>query len=277
MARRIPLWSDARQVVRPVSVCAVGLAVVGYATAVAGSQPVGFVLAGISLFVAGALVYQVHRAVGRLRAKWADARRAAAEAERHYVAVLRRIIRIVEARNEYSEGHSERVGRLAGRIARSLGLARERCEELSLAGELHDIGLLAIPDGILTRHTRFGVDEFRKVQRHPQVSHDILSPLESLAGVLPDIRHHHERMNGTGYPDGLAGEDIPLGARILAVADAYDAMTHDRPHRPAITPLEAVEELRRCTPAGYAPECVQALASVLHMAKPAHVLATAGV
>jgi HD-GYP domain-containing protein (c-di-GMP phosphodiesterase class II) len=86
-----------------------------------------------------------------------------------------------------------------------------------------------------------------------------------LAGVLPAIRAHHERLNGTGYPAGLAGDEIPLGARILAVADAYEAMTHDRPHRPAVSPLIAMRELRRCCPSGFDPQCVEALAHVLNV------------
>ena len=109
------------------------------------------------------------------------------------------------------------------------------------------------------------VAEFRTIQKHSEVSYEILKPLESLREVLPAIRYHHERMNGTGYPAGIREEEIPLGARILAVADAYDAMTHDRPHRSAMTPLAAMKELDRCTPHGYDRTCVDALAGMMHL------------
>jgi len=98
------------------------------------------------------------------------------------------------------------------------------------------------------------------------VSYAVLKPLDCISeDILMGIRHHHERMNGTGYPAGLAGEDVPIGARIIAVADSYDAMTHDRPYRRAMEPMQAMSELRRCVPAGYAPECVDALARTLRL------------
>ena len=104
----------------------------------------------------------------------------------------------------------------------------------------------------------------RTVREHSDISYEVLKPLAMLAPVLPAIRHHHERTNGTGYPAALAGDAIPLEARILAVADAYDAMTHDRPHRQALSSLVALRELRRCCPSGYDSRCVEALAEVLH-------------
>jgi HD-GYP domain-containing protein (c-di-GMP phosphodiesterase class II) len=213
--------------------------------------------------ISGLLVYQVHRAVGELRRQSQQVRHVATEAEKHYAEVLRRIIRYVEMRDRNWQGHSENVARMAGRIGKQMGLSAQHCEQLVAAGQLHDIGLLAIPDAVLLRNTRFGVDEFRAVQKHSEVSYEVLRPLEHLAGVLPAIRSHHERFNGTGYPDALAGEAIPLDARILAVADAYDAMTHDRPHRAALAPLVAMRELRRCTPAGYDPRCVEAMERVM--------------
>jgi len=136
---------------------------------------------------------------------------------------------------------------------------------MNLAGRLHDIGMLAVPQSIVAQRSTLGAEAFRSIKEHPSISWEALKPLELLEEVLPAIRHHHERMNGTGYPSGLSGEEIPLTARILAVADAYDAMTHDRPHRGAVTPLSAVHELRRCAPEGYAPRCVEALADVLHL------------
>jgi HD-GYP domain-containing protein (c-di-GMP phosphodiesterase class II) len=262
--KRIRVLADTYEVVRSVSISVGAILVVACAMAFVGWRPPGLVLAAAGTAVAALLVFQVRRAVRNLHGRADLARQGAAEAERHYVEVLRRIVAVVEARDQYCAGHSRNVGDLAEKIARNLALPEDTCARLSLAGQLHDIGLLAVPAGVLTNHTRLGAAEFRSVQTHSQVSYDVLRPLEMLADVLPAVLSHHERLNGTGYPAGLAGEQIPLGGRILAVADAYDAMTHDRPHRQALSPMVALRELRRCCPSGYDPRCVAALAEVLH-------------
>ncbi|MFP3937416.1 MAG: HD-GYP domain-containing protein, partial [Phycisphaerae bacterium] len=158
-----------------------------------------------------------------------------------------------------------RIGYLSEQIARRMGMDSGLCERMNAAGRLHDIGLLAVPESILNKRSRLGTDEFRTVQKHAEVSCEVLKPLTTLQDVLPAVRTHHERMNGTGYPDGLTGEEIPSVGRVLAVADAYDAMTHDRPWRPAMTPLQAMRELIRCSPAGYDPDCIRALGEVVNM------------
>ena len=148
-------------------------------------------------------------------------------------------------------------------MALRLGQSAAEGDLLERAGRLHDVGLLAIPAGTLSERRWISAESFRCVQEHCRIGYEILRPLCSLGDALGAVRHHHERMNGTGYPDGLAGEGIPLGARVLAVADTYDAMTHDRPHRAAVSPSAALAELRRCAPAGYDPQCVEALAEVV--------------
>jgi len=255
--------SEACQVVRPVSVCVAAMGVIACAMAIQGWEVSSLVLGGLIVPIAGVLVFQVHRAVGQLRRQSTDVSDAAHRAAEHYVSMLRRVVRFVEAREQYTRGHSERVGRLAEQVARQMRRPEPYCRLLRVAGELHDIGLLAVPDNLLNMRANLSVSAFRTVKKHAEVSYEILKPLRALDPVLPAILHHHERMNGTGYPKGLEGECIPLGARILAVADAYDAMTHDRPHRPAMPALQAVEELRRCTPAGYDPVCVAMLEEVL--------------
>jgi HD-GYP domain-containing protein (c-di-GMP phosphodiesterase class II) len=245
------------------SVLAMG--VLACAMAIKGWQVASLALGAAIAFVAGVMVFQVHRSARYYRARSGAMRRAARQAEEHYAEVLGRIVHFVEARDRYTIGHSGRVGKLGRRTAQKLGLPAARCDLLGLAGELHDIGLFAVPDRILAARAQVTADGYRDVKTHPAVSCEVLKPLSFLADVLPAIRHHHERMNGTGYPDGLRGQAIPLEARVLAVADAYDAMTHDRPHRRAMTPSEAMRELRRCTPAGYAPACVDALAEVVHV------------
>ena len=259
------VWSETFHVLRPVCVFLTAMAVVAIAMATKGWRVATVLLAVMLVLIGGLLVLQVHRAVMHLRRRSMLLREAALEAERHYVDVLRRIIRFVEARDKYGCGRSERVGGLAEQISRHLRLEDHKCSLMGLAGQLHDIGLIAVPEAILNRTERWGTSEFQSVQKHPEVSFDVLKPLDSLADVLPAIRHHHERMNGTGYPSGLAGQEIPLEARIIAVAEAFEAMTHDRPHRPGVTPLAAMRELRRCTPAGYDPVCVEALCQVIHL------------
>ena len=261
----IKLIADTREVVRAVCVSVVAMAVAAYAMASDGWH-VATVALGIAIFViAVGTVLDVRHAVQHLYSQSRLARQAAAEAERHYVEILWRIVQFVEARDKYWHGHSENVGRLTEEIAEQMGLDEHKCTLLKLAGRLHDIGMLAVPEKILKSQAFFGVDDFRSVKPHSQVSYEVLKPLDLLADVLPAIRYHHERMNGTGYPDGLAGDRVPMGARILMVADAFDAMTHDRPHRAAMTPLQAIQELRRCVPAGYDPACVDALAEVVNL------------
>lgn len=223
------------------------------------------VLAGLVLLVAVWALSRVHFSFWKMRRYWSHARESAAQAEQHYLGVLKRIMQCVESRDKYTIGHSERVGRLAVQMSQKLGLSDEICQKMEMAGYLHDIGMIAVPEHILAQQSSLGVENFRTVQKHSEVGYEVLLPLESLAEVLPAIRFHHERMNGTGYPSGLEGASIPIEARILAVADAYDAMTHDRPHRPAMSPLVAMKELQRCTPAGYDPRCVNVLADLMNL------------
>jgi len=265
VVKRIRFVWEAREVVRPVSLFVVAIGVLAGGMAALGFSVLGMAAGGLVAAVAALLVFEVRKAVAALGQESRRARLGAAEAERHYVQVLRRIISYVEARDKYWRGHSENVGRLARRIARQMGLPKQTCSLLELAGQLHDIGLLAVPESVVKGFSRFGVEEYQSVQKHSEASYEVLRPLEMLAEVLPAIRHHHERINGTGYPAGLKGEQIPLAGRILAVADAYDAMTHDRPHRGAMTPLAAMRELRRCSPSGFDSRCVEALGEVMNM------------
>ncbi|MCY2927510.1 MAG: HD domain-containing protein, partial [Planctomycetota bacterium] len=223
------------RIVRVAGLAAAALALA--AVAILGNywQADRFLLAGAIAAIAALVLYTVHHAFTHMHAHTGRLASSACEAERHYVEVLRRIVKIVEARGEHWAGHSERVGQWARRMSVELGLDADLAEQMGLAGELHDIGLLAVPEALLAQHGNFGSEAFGSVQKHSEASFELLRPLESLARVLPAIRHHHERMNGTGYPDGLSGPEIPLLARILAAADALDAMVADRPYRSAQT------------------------------------------
>jgi putative nucleotidyltransferase with HDIG domain len=165
----------------------------------------------------------------------------------------------VEAKDPYTAGHSARVRRVALAIGHELGLGKEELEALRLGGLFHDIGKIAIPDAILLKPARLTEDEFERMKEHSAEGAHIVGKLGSLRPIVPIIRHHHERWDGRGYPDGLAGEDIPLLAAIVGLADAWDAMTTERPYAAAMSAEEAVEEIRRGTGGQFAPAVAQAL------------------
>lgn len=145
----------------------------------------------------------------------------------------------VEARDPYTEGHCSRLSDYAAHLGEAMGLQAEDVVALRRAGVLHDIGKIAVPDAILRKPGPLDPNETEIMRRHPVTGEQICQPLRTLQRVLPIIRHHHEHWNGGGYPDGLSGERIPLLARVLQVADAYDALTSSRPYKPAWTHAEA--------------------------------------
>jgi HD-GYP domain-containing protein (c-di-GMP phosphodiesterase class II) len=145
----------------------------------------------------------------------------------------------IDARDPYTQGHSERVARLAFELARILGLDDASCQEIYLAGILHDVGKIGIPDSVLLKAGRLTDSEFAMIRKHPEIGHRIVQRLGHLHFALPGILYHHERWDGKGYPHGLKGLSIPLMARIIAVADGFDAMTSCRPYRHAMRPDQA--------------------------------------
>jgi cyclic di-GMP phosphodiesterase len=151
----------------------------------------------------------------------------------------------VEARDPYTEGHCERLARYASEMGRHLKLGEEAVTVLRRGGYLHDLGKIAVPDEILKKGTDLTPEEWKVMKQHPIAGETICRPLKSLRMVLPIIRSHHEHRNGTGYPDGLRGDDIPLLARILQVVDVYDALTTARPYKPALPHEHAAETMRQ--------------------------------
>ena len=158
--------------------------------------------------------------------------------------LLRRMSALLEARDPYTHGHSRRVARHSERIARQLGLPPERVATIRAAALVHDIGKINVPRSLLTKPDRLTEQEFRLVRRHPGDGAAMVAVLGD-SELTSTVRSHHERIDGTGYPDGLAGADIPLGARIIAVADTFDAITSTRPYRRPRTHRQALEVLRR--------------------------------
>ncbi len=172
------------------------------------------------------------------------------------------LAKAVDARDAYTGSHSERVSDLAAKIAARLGVDREQIELTRLAASLHDLGKLAIPEEILRKPGPLSETERLVLERHPQIGYRMLESL-GVDPVADWVLHHHERWDGTGYPDAIGGEEIPLGARIIFVADAYDAMTSDRVYRGRLTDDEAIAELARCSGSQFDPEVVGALADEL--------------
>ena len=169
----------------------------------------------------------------------------------------------VDAKDPYTAGHSQRVRRIAIAIGEELGLSADRLDALHFAGLFHDIGKIAVPDAILTKPAALTPKEYDVIRRHPQDGADIVGRLGRLREAVPLIRHHHERWDGAGYPDGLAGEAIPLEAAIVGLADAWDAMTSDRPYSGARTVEEAAAEVRDGRGEQFAPAVVDAFFAVL--------------
>lgn len=172
----------------------------------------------------------------------------------------------VEAKDSYTAGHIERVSSLSVAIGQDLGLNSQVCAQIHRGGVLHDIGKIGVPDSVLNKPGRLTPEEFEIIKRHPDIGDRICRKLKTLQDVLDLIRHHHERLDGSGYPDGLSGRAISLEARILAVCDVYDALASNRPYRPAMTSEEAIEMLASGVRAGHwdreVVECLRSIVSV---------------
>lgn len=173
------------------------------------------------------------------------------------------LVAAIDAKDAYTKGHSERVYRLSVKLGERLGLGGESLQNLAWSALLHDIGKIAIPVQILTKPTQLTKEEFALIKTHPARGCTVLEPIPQFRPILPGIRSHHERYDGRGYPDGLAGERIPLMARIIAVADSFDAMVSSRAYRAARTVESAVEEIERSAGTQLDPVVVAAFLSIV--------------
>lgn len=173
------------------------------------------------------------------------------------------LVQAVEAKDHYTRGHSERVAKASVLIGRTVGLSAQRTDTLSFAGMLHDVGKIGVPTAMLRRTGALTDEEFAAIARHPVQGLELVREIEFLGEAFEGILHHHERMDGRGYPMGLVGDAIPEFARIIAVADAFDSMTSTRSYRQAREVAEAVEELKRCAGSQFDEQFVDALATAL--------------
>lgn len=181
-----------------------------------------------------------------------------------YLATVRSLAAAVDAKDTYTRGHSDRVAQYATYIAERMGLGHEQRIALEMAAYLHDIGKIGVKEEILLKPGRLDDDEMAQMRHHPLIGANILKPVAFPWAITPIVRHHHEYYDGTGYPAGLRGEEIPLLARILTVADSFEAMTADRPYRAGMAVDEAIVELRRCAGGQFDPGIVLLFTELIH-------------
>jgi len=174
----------------------------------------------------------------------------------------------LEAKDKYTSGHSQRVAGISVAIAAELGLSKTEIEKIRLAGLIHDIGKIGVREAVLNKPGKVSAKEYQHILSHSDIGEHILTPIVEDEAILKAVRHHHERYDGRGYPDGLSGEQIPLGARILAVADAYDAMKSERPYRGAMSVETACAEIERGKGTQFDPEVVDAFLRTTKFACP---------
>jgi HD-GYP domain-containing protein (c-di-GMP phosphodiesterase class II) len=181
--------------------------------------------------------------------------------QHHYDGTVKALIAAIDAVDHYTRGHSERVSNFAVQLAEVVSFPRHQIVLLQQAAIVHDIGKIGIESRILRKQGSLTPEELNEIKRHPQIGVEIVGPVPFMAEMLPVILHHHERYDGKGFPKGLRGEEIVLGARIVAIADAVDAMLSDRPYRKAFTLQEVKMELQKESGAQFDPQITSALVS----------------
>jgi HD-GYP domain-containing protein (c-di-GMP phosphodiesterase class II) len=185
-----------------------------------------------------------------------------ADARELMMGLLHSLTSAVDAKDAYTCGHSERVALLSRRLATRIGLPDAQIERIYMAGLLHDVGKIGVPESVLQNTGRLSAEEFEQMKKHPQIGARILSDVRQLEDIIPGVLHHHERYDGRGYPTGLAGQDIPLMGRIICLADCFDAMTSNRTYRKGL-PLEvALIEIRRCAGTQFDPALAEAFLQI---------------
>jgi putative nucleotidyltransferase with HDIG domain len=185
----------------------------------------------------------------------------------NYLKTIRGFALAVEAKDRYTHGHSENVMKFTVVLARHLGLSAQEIEQIKYAGLLHDIGKIGVSEAILNKPGRLTPEEFEEIKSHPEIGARIISDVPFLKSLVPIVKHHHEFFNGQGYPDGIAGDAIPLGARILSVADAFEAMTSNRPYRQAMPQDVAMEILSQQKGKQFQPDLIDLFLDIISKGK----------
>jgi putative nucleotidyltransferase with HDIG domain len=191
------------------------------------------------------------------------------EIRQHKIDLILSISKSLDSRDIYTGNHSQNVAEYAVLIAKEMGLSKEKCENIYIGGLLHDIGKIGVPEHILNKPTNLTNDEFEQIKSHPKIGYDMIKHISFLKrdGVLDMVLHHHERFDGKGYPHGLEGKDIPFSARILAVADTFDAMTTQRCYKTPINFDYAISEIENCKGTQFDPEIADIFIKILKNGK----------
>ena len=226
----------------------------------------GLALLSLPLLLAFILHFAYRNSTGRT----ADQLDHLAEMNRLHLCTIEALARAIDAKDAVTHGHIRRVQQWAIALARRVGQTEADLRAVEAAAILHDVGKLAIPEHILNKPGRLSAPEFERMKTHAKIGAEILSEIEFPYPVVPIVRHHHENWDGTGYPDRIAGEAIPLGARILAVVDCYDALTSDRPYRRALSAGEAFAIIEERSGTMYDPAVVAAFREICGISKSAH-------
>jgi len=192
----------------------------------------------------------------------AELERQRQQLERISIATLEALVNALEAKDPYLRGHSARVADLSATLASELGMPDEQVDQVRVAGRLHDIGKIGTRETVMNKQGPLTPEEYEHIKQHVVIGSQILAPLSHLGGVIDMVRSHHERWDGSGYPDGLRGADIPLGGRILAAAEVYDALSTSRPYQEKLTPEATLERMRDLAGSVIDPKIFEALATV---------------
>jgi putative nucleotidyltransferase with HDIG domain len=171
---------------------------------------------------------------------------------------VRSLADAIETKDVYTRGHSERVTAYSELIAKELGFSEEETETLNLAGLLHDIGKIGVDESILRKPAKLTDQEFEEIKKHPEYAANIIQNIPQLKGIVAVVRHHHERYDGNGYPAGLKGGNIPYNARIISIADTFDAMSSKRPYRNPLPVSVCIDEILKCSGTQFDPDIVPA-------------------
>lgn len=248
------------------SACSVPLMLSGYS---GGVSEQGLVLGAMTIFSVdqpdgfSSEDMELLRALASIQAVAVSNARMENRRKTTFLRTMESLATALEARDEYTRGHSSRVCELSLLIGERLGLSQDALEELRVGTILHDIGKIGVPDAILNKRGRLTAEEFSIMKQHPVIGYEICRPLMLSEGVLMIIRNHHEKLDGSGYPDGLKGGELPLSLRIVCVADAFDAMSSRRPYRGTMTTQAVLSELSRCAGTQFDPVIVETLKGIM--------------
>jgi len=208
----------------------------------------------------------VHRALKlkeEVTTRTAELQRERNRLERVSTATLEALVNALEAKDPYLRGHSARVADLSANIATEVGLSEEEVDRIRMAGRLHDLGKIGTRDAVVNKEGPLTADEFEHVKQHVIIGAQILAPLVHLGDIVAMVKSHHERFDGTGYPDGLRGQEVPLGGRVIAAAEVYDALTTSRPYQEKMTPEQAVERMADLSGTVLDPKVYEALVRIV--------------